>query len=164
MGATTNYLRPGFMAAFGFNPESMSATNTPLMRGWGFTADVNQQGLFGAQFTPTPEMMATRGAGRFTRAGMRAAAPGNILGLGANAFFVYQGYKDNGFSGAYDALVLNAAIESSIYKWGYGVGNAIQTPGNRFISAGTKVAGSPLRLSTSSAIFRGLGAGVGGFV
>jgi hypothetical protein len=94
---------------------------------------------------------------------MKAHGPGNMLGLGMNAFFMYQGYKENGMSGAYDAMALNVAIEASLFKWGYGVGLANKV-GSGFMNPATKLAGHPLKLATSMGLMRGLGAGVSGYI
>jgi hypothetical protein len=157
-----NYMLPGVMSSFGMNPIETLGGGQVRFKGWGFNADLPGSGLFGANYNLTPETLSTQG-NLLSKAGLKARMPANWLGLGMNAFFVYQGYQEGGIGGAYDAMVLNTAIESSLYKWGHGVGTAYKV-GTGFMNPATKLAGHPLQLKTSTALTRGMGAGIGGYV
>lgn len=110
----------------------------------------------------TPEAQSMLGTGwSWKRA--KAHLPSNWLGLGVNAFAMYQGYQEGGMSGAYDAMALSGAVEASLFRWNYGVGNAYR-PGSGIMKSNLKLAGHPLVSRTSSALFRGFGASAAGYV
>lgn len=157
-----NYMTSGVLTSFGMDPRRVLANGQAQFTGWGFNANLPGKGLFDMDYAFTPESVATK-AKWWSKEGLKARAPGNAIGLGMNAFFIYQGYKEGGISGAYDAMALNVAIESSLYHWGYGVGTAGQA-GKGMLRSNTKLAGHALKLSTSTALIRGMGAGVGGYI
>lgn len=159
----TNYKTPGNFGAFGISPESVLPSGATRFSGYGMTFDFTP-GRLAPDFAFTEAAKRTTGAKVLTWEGLKARAPGNPLGIAASFLTGYQGYQENGIAGAWNALALNAAVEASVYKWGYGVGNALQMPRNKWLKSNTKVAGHPLNISTSSSIFRTLGAGVGGYV
>lgn len=161
-----NYKMPGNFMGVGLEPVEVLGSG-PMMGATRFTGyGMNFDYLKGSgfSFSPTPAATATTGKGLFTMAGIKARMPGNPWGLGLGALSVYSGFSEGGIGGAYDALALNVAVEASLFKWGYGVGNALQTPRNTWLAGNTKLAGHPLKIGTGNAIFRGLGASVGGYV
>lgn len=154
----TEFLKPGILANLGFSPESVNAAGQTNFRGYGM--DLRTSAPY---YNMTSETIAAEAAhGRWSWGRLKTQTPGNPLGLLGTAYFTYQGYQENGISGAYDAFALNAAMEASIYKWGYGVGAARNAQG--WLNPATKLAGHPLKLGTSAGIFRGLGAGIGGYM
>lgn len=160
------YKMPGNFTAVGLEPVSIlgSGPMAGATRFTGYGMNFDYLKGSGFAFSPTPAAAATTGRGLFTMAGIKARMPGNPWGLGLGALMVYSGFQEGGLSGAYDALALNVAVEASLFKWGYGVGNALQSPRNKWLANNTKLAGHPLKIGTGSAIFRGLGASVGGFL
>jgi len=158
---------PGHLMNFGFEPHSVLGAAEGEWAGAsrfkGFGGYIDYKSGSGGGFRwggMTPEAAGTK---FLSAKGLAARAPGNAIGLGMNAFFMYQGYKEGGLGGAYDAMAVNASTEAALYHWGYGVGPAGQT-GKGMLNSATKLAGHPLRISTSTALLRGMGAGVGGYI
>ena len=162
LGGLRGYMTPGVLGAFGLEPERVLANGATRFTGWGMHADLPGSGLLNMNYSQTAAAAATQGS-RWTREGISALAPGAPWGLALNAFSVYQGYKENGISGAYDSLMLNVGIEAAMYKWGYGVGIAGKV-GQGVLPPGMKVSGSALKLSTGRGLAIGMGAGVGGYI
>ncbi len=160
-----SFMTPGILGTFGMTPEETLASGQVRFKGWGSNIDIPGGGLFDLDYSLSPEALATKD-NVLSKAGIKARSPG-MLGLGSlglNAFFVYQGYKEGGLGGAYDAMALNIATEASVYHWGYGVGLAKRVGEKGFIASNTKLAGHPLNLKLSTGLLRGVGAGVGGYL
>mgnify|MGYP001613530334 FL=1 len=139
-----DYRTPGWLGSFGFMPTGVNAAGQGQFRGWGFQGTIDNKALLGATFEPTAAGLATRGQ-PFSKAFAKSHMPGNVLGLAANSYMMYQGYQENGVSGAYDSLALSVAAEASVYKWATGIGLA-RVSGGGWLSGASKLAGHPLSM------------------
>lgn len=160
----SSYRMNGWLSVAGFEPGSMTG-NGINFKGWGMDWKRGQPENW---YTATAEAEATNLASgkMFTGAGLKARLPGlgGALTGGMNAFMMYEGYKEGGLGGAYDALSLNVGIEAAMVHWAWGNPLTKIAGQSGFMKAGVKTAGSPLVFNTSAGIFRGLGATVGGLI
>jgi len=53
-----------------------------------------------------------------SKTGPMSYLPG-VLGAGASAYFMYQGYQENGFKGLYDAAIYDLAANTALHNVGY---------------------------------------------
>lgn len=156
-----SYALSGVWSAIGFAPQGVRADGTHVFRGWGLEG-----------YSPRPRSTATSIAFPFklteeafnaskplTKEWALARLPQNKLALGMNAFFMAQGYRENGLTGAYDAFMYSAAFEASQYHWATGIGAG--RIGDQWIPPNMKLAGMPLK---TPSLLRGLGAGIGGAI
>ena len=167
------YMRQGLLGSVGMEPLSVNAAGATIWEGYGRRITQDMSGgfvtnpLLGGKLGYTEATEAFNASGKWSLARLRNNyLPSNAWGavsVAGNLYSLYAGYQEGGISGAYDAMVLNTAIEASLYKWGYGVGNAYQV-GKGMLNPATKLAGHPLQLKTSTGLLRGLGAGVGGYI
>lgn len=156
---------PGWFAAMGFEPKQ-ALSNGMRMQGYGLDLDFEK----GASI-PSVEASGLRAVdARHTKLGWeytkdmyKTMRPNGMqmLGLAGTAYSAYSGYQQNGMSGMYDALVVDAAVQASLVKWGYGVGSHAKA--GVLQPAYTKLAGHPLHL-TSGSLIRGAGAAIGGVI
>lgn len=166
------YRGKGGLSAFGFTAHAMNSAGGMDFEGWGrrITVGAVPEGV--NRFGHTAEALATWGSAEkfLERGGPFGLVPKGIMarlpGLGglANGFMAYQGYEENGWSGAYDAVSLNIGIEAALVKWGTGVGLAKVAGSSGFMNPATKLAGHSLSMSLSAGVFRGLGATAGGMI
>jgi hypothetical protein len=168
-----DYLRQGLLGFSGFEPLSVNAAGGTVWEGYGRRITQDMSGgtisnfAFKGPLTYTEATEAFNASGKWSLARLRNNyLPANAWGgisVAGNLYSLYSGYQEGGISGAYDAAMLNIGIEASMYRWGYGIGLAHKA-GTGFLNPATKLAGHPLQLKTSTALLRGMGAGVGGYI
>jgi hypothetical protein len=156
---------PGWFAAMGFEPKQTLA-NGMRMQGYGVDLDFatgSSLPSFEASGLRAVDARHTKLGWEYTKDMYKTMRPNGMqmLGLAGTAYSAYSGYQQDGVSGMYDALVVDAAVQASLVKWGYGIGTHAKA--GVLQPTYTKLAGHPLHL-TSGSLIRGAGAAVGGVI
>lgn len=157
----------GYMSAFGFEPTEIldqshgKWSGAQRYRGYGANWDLSDSGFRSAGLIP-----GIKSKPFLSKEGFKQRMPslGGAMNMAGVGYMAYQGYQENGMSGAYDGLTLGVAVEQALYKHSMGAGNFMQAGSNKFAQAGFKPAGHPLKASMSSSLTRGAGASIGGYI
>lgn len=161
------YFGPGVMGSLGFDPTGVSPTGSleltmgspdvPIVR-----ADFNPKNKLSTPMFPDTEFKKLGFGGMVDKYGWKTlgksfAAP--ALNIGSLAYFAYQGYKEDGISGAVGGVVQDVALMSALNRFGYTAGNTLYK--GKFIQ-GTGIRLAGMALSPDKLLLRGVGAGIGG--
>ena len=174
LSSMLDYASQGAMLQFGFEPVEATASGAIGWQGYSFdmTTASGKNGRL-------PRMRgAIKGWEKMT-AGQKAMsfAPG-VLGLGFTAYSVYQGGREGGISGAYDAYIWDLASNAGAARFAFGSQNhygvlqagkvGIKTAGTALKSGGmlkfgARYAGASIGAAIGQSIGGTPGAFIGGY-
>lgn len=169
-----DYATDGMMLQIGFEPKSVGRGGAVAWEG--FSLQLNKGGSVGR----FPQMVGASAGWEGLSMGQRAwsVAPG-VLGLGFTAYSVYQGGRDGGLKGAYDALVWDLAANAGAARWAFGskhhysmleagqrgiklAGTQLKSPG--LLGFGARYTGAGIGASIGQSLAGTPGAFIGGYL